>query len=80
MDVTCQFQAPVALHPGKDPIPIGEEAGLDAVEYRKIVFPSGESNPGHPTRNPSLYRLSYPDSITAVGKVSLEVEAQNILI
>jgi hypothetical protein len=27
------------------------------------ILPLQKSNPGHPTRSPSLYRLSYPDPI-----------------
>jgi hypothetical protein len=33
--------------------------GLDAVEKRKLAFPSRESNPGRPVRNPTLHLLSY---------------------
>jgi hypothetical protein len=40
---------------------VGPRAGLDAVK-RKILH-WWESNPGHPARRPSLYQLSYPDSI-----------------
>jgi hypothetical protein len=37
-------------------------AGVDAVEKREILH-SQESNPGPAARNPSLYRLSSPDSL-----------------
>jgi hypothetical protein len=39
---------------------MGPRAGLDALKYSKIFFPSREENPRRPARNPSLYRLSYP--------------------
>jgi hypothetical protein len=38
---------------------VGLRAGLDVVEYRKIL-PYWESNLGRPARTPPLYRLSYP--------------------
>jgi hypothetical protein len=41
---------------------MGPRVGLDAVEKRKILQ-CRESNPGHPACSPSLYRLSYPDSL-----------------
>jgi hypothetical protein len=39
-------------------------AGLDAVETRKLSFPCRESNSDCPDRSPSVYRLSYPGSLT----------------
>jgi hypothetical protein len=35
---------------------------LDTVMYTKITYSCRESNPGHPARSPSLYRLSYSGS------------------
>jgi hypothetical protein len=40
---------------------VGPGAGLDAVEKRKML-PLPGTEPGRPIRNPSLHRLSYPDS------------------
>jgi hypothetical protein len=40
---------------------VGSRAGLGVVEKRKILH--RESNPACPARSPSLYRLSYSDSI-----------------
>jgi hypothetical protein len=40
---------------------MGPIGGLDAVEKRKILH-WRESIPDLPTRSPSLYRLSYPNS------------------
>jgi hypothetical protein len=33
---------------------MGPRAGLDGVEYRKVSYSFWESNPGRPTRSPSL--------------------------
>jgi hypothetical protein len=41
---------------------VGPRAGLDAVSKRKIPSPRRDSNPYHPARSQSLYRLSYPGS------------------
>jgi hypothetical protein len=51
---------------------VGAVVGLDAVD-RKISFPYQESNPGGPTRNLSLYRLSYPGSsgTVVVNRISV---------
>jgi hypothetical protein len=37
---------------------VGPRADFDAVEKREISRPCRESNPGRPSRSPSLYRLS----------------------
>jgi hypothetical protein len=44
---------------------VGPRAGLDVVDKRKI-FHCQEWNPGCSARSPSLYRLSYPDSIIII--------------
>jgi len=50
------------LHPGKDPVPILQEAGWAP----KPVWTGGKTRPyrdsisGRPARSQSLYRLSYP--------------------
>jgi hypothetical protein len=69
MEVSSQRHVPAALPPGKEPLGtqsigewMGPRAALDAVGKSEISFSCQESNPDHPTRSPSLYRLSYPDS------------------
>jgi hypothetical protein len=49
---------------------VGPRSGLDAVEKRKILHRQ-ESNPFPPALNPSLYRLSYPDSLYAYFSISV---------
>jgi hypothetical protein len=49
---------------------VGPRADLGAVEKRKI-FSCRESNPGHPARSPSLYRLTYPNSLFNLFKSNL---------
>jgi hypothetical protein len=58
MEVGGQLHAPAALPPRKEPpIPIRQEAGwapeagLDAVEQRKICCSCQELNPGRPARS-----------------------------
>jgi hypothetical protein len=43
---------------------LSPRASLDAVEWRIIYFLCQETNPGRPSRSPSLYQLSYPSSCT----------------
>lgn len=69
MEVSGQRQVPAALPPGKEHLGthriggwVGTKAGLYAVDKNEISFPCQESNPGHTTRSPSLYRLSYSHS------------------
>jgi hypothetical protein len=49
MEVSVQLHSPAALHPGKDPvihwIGLNLRANLDAVQKRKICFPSQDSLP-----------------------------------
>jgi hypothetical protein len=79
MEVNGQLHAPAALPPRKYPPVthwiggwVDPRVGLDAVEKRKLLQ-CRESNPGRPARNPSLYRLSYPNS-------SLTCKAGNFFI
>jgi hypothetical protein len=61
MEMSGQLHAPAVLTPGTHWIGgwVDPTDGLDAEEKRKnLLLP--KSNPGHPTRIPSLYRLSYP--------------------
>jgi hypothetical protein len=66
MEVSGQLHAPAAL---PERAPVGTHciggwvllrAGLDAVAKRKFPSPRSDSNPDHPARSQSLYRLSYP--------------------
>ena len=62
MGVGAQPHAPAASTPGKDPVPIVQEAGWAPGP----VLTGGKSRPNRdsisdrPARSQSLYRLSYP--------------------
>ena len=63
MEVGGQRHAPAAFTPGKDPVPIVQEAGwasgpIWAVEEN--LAPTGIRSPDRPVRRQSLYRLRYP--------------------
>jgi hypothetical protein len=68
MEVSGQLHDLAALPPGKEsPVPIAYEAAWTPEPVwtlcrREKPYPCKESKPGCPTRNPSLYRLSYPGS------------------
>jgi hypothetical protein len=69
MGVGGKRHSPAALPPGKDPVPIVQEAGwapgpvwTDA----EILAPIGIRSPDRPARSQSLYRLSYSGP-TSVG-------------
>jgi hypothetical protein len=54
---------PGRFTPGKDPVPIEEEAGWTpglVCMGAEILAPTGILSPARPARNQSLYRLSYP--------------------
>jgi hypothetical protein len=67
---------------------IGEEAGwapepVWTLWRSKKIFPCQESNPGSPARSPSLYRLSYPDSIYQfdyINNILRRAQITNIII
>jgi hypothetical protein len=69
MEVSGQLHAPRERAPGTHWIGgwVGPSVGLDAVDKIKFLH-CRESIPGLPS--PSLYRLSYPDSL-AVAKLTL---------
>ena len=50
--------------PGKDPVPIVQEAGWDPgpvwTGAENLAPPTGILSPDRPDRSQSLYRLSYP--------------------
>ena len=59
----CSTSRPGRFTPGKDPIPIVEEAGWTPEPLWKDaenVAPTGIRSPDFPARSESLYRLSYP--------------------
>ena len=61
--VRGQRHAPAALYPGKDPVPIVQEAGWapgPVLTGAENLVPTGIRSPDRPVRNQSLYRLSYP--------------------
>jgi hypothetical protein len=52
-----------SLPPGKDPLPIVQEAGWDPGQVwtsAENLAPTGIRSPDRPARSQSLYRLSYP--------------------
>ena len=60
---SSQRHAPAALPPGKTRYPLCRRLGGPqgrSGPVRKILPPTGIRSPGHPSRNESLYRLSYP--------------------
>jgi len=60
--VSGQQHSPAALYPGKDPVPILQEAGWapGPVWTGGKSRPHRDSIPDHPAPSQSLYRLSYP--------------------
>ena len=62
MGVGGQPHAPAAYTPGKEPVPIVQEAGWAAgpVWTGGKSRPHRDSIPDRPARSQSLYRLSYP--------------------
>ena len=62
MGVGGQPHAPAASTPGKDPVPIVQEAGWTPgpVWTGGKSRPRRDTIPDRPARSESLYRLSYP--------------------
>ena len=55
--------APAAFTPGKDPVPIVQEAEWASGPVwigAENLAPTGIRSPAHPARSESLYRLHYP--------------------
>jgi hypothetical protein len=66
MGVDGQRHAPVAFTPGKDPVPIVQEAEWvpgPVWTGAENFAPIGIRSPDRPARSQSLYRLSYPGSL-----------------
>ena len=76
--VSCQQHAPAASTPGKDPVPILQQAewASGPVWIGGKSRPHRNSIPDRPTRRQSLYRLSYPAnySIGSEGEISVVVK------
>jgi hypothetical protein len=63
MGVGGQRHAPAAFTPGKDPVPIVQEAGWAPGPVwigAENLAPTGIRSPDLPARSESLYRLRYP--------------------
>ena len=63
MGMGGQRHAPAALPPGKNPVPIVEEAGWvpgPVWTSEENLAPTGIRSPDRPAHSESLYRLSYP--------------------
>ena len=63
-----QHHAPASLPPGKDPVPIVQEAGWASGTVwtgTESFSPSGIQTPDREARSESLYRLSYPGQFRA---------------
>ena len=75
MGVGGQPHAPAASVPGKDPVPIVQEAGWAPGP----VWTGGKSRhnrdsiPDRPARTQSLYRLNYPANCIAVLKICISL-------
>jgi len=66
MGVGGQRQAPVAFTPGKDPVPIVQEAGWAPGPVwtgAENLAPTGIRSPDRQARRESLYRLRYPGPV-----------------
>ena len=60
--VRCQRHVPAYFTPGKDPVPIVQEAGWNLGPVwagEENLASTGIRFPDHPARSQSLYRLSY---------------------
>ena len=63
MAVGGQRHGPAAFTPGKDPVPIVQEAGWfpgPVWTGAENIAPTWIRSPDRPDRSESLYRLSYP--------------------
>jgi hypothetical protein len=74
MGVGGQRYAPAAFNPGKDPVPILEEAGLAPGPVwtgAEKLAPTGIRSPDRTARSESLYRLGYPGPHLVSNKAEL---------
>jgi hypothetical protein len=78
MVVRGQRHAPTSFYPGKDPVPILQEAGWAPRSVwtgAENLAPTGARSPDRLGRSQSLYRLSYPAHIY-IYRVSQEERAK----
>jgi hypothetical protein len=59
---------PGRFTPGKDPVPIVQEAGWAVRTGAEKHFPTGIRSPARPARSESLYRLSYSGPLSEIQK------------
>ena len=74
MGVGGQHHAPAALPPGKTQHPLYRRLGGPqdrSGRVRKMSPPTGIRPPYRPTRNESLYRLSYRGPLLTAGAVQI---------
>jgi hypothetical protein len=80
--VSGQRHAPAAIYPGKDPVPIVQEAGWTPGPVwtgAENLAPTGFRSPDRPARSQSLYRLSYWARFNPVVTYNLIVMTWGIL-
>ena len=58
---------PGRFTPGKDPVPIVQEAGWAGLDGCGKSRPTGIRSPDRPARSESLYRLSYPGHLHRIN-------------
>ena len=78
--VRGQGHALVTLYPGKDPVPIVQEARWAPGPVwtgAENLAPTGIRSPDRPARSQSLYRLSYPAHTLTVKPQSRGKERTN---
>ena len=82
MGVGGQHHAPGRFTPGKDPVPIVQEAGLapgTVWNGAENLAPTGIRSPDRPDRSESLYRLSYRNPWKADLESKIKPRIKSIL-
>ena len=84
MGVGGQRHAPAAFTPGKDPLPIVQEAGWAPGPVwtgAGNLAPTGIRSPDRPARSESLYRLSYPGPccVQGVPRIRIKFAFENLV-
>jgi len=72
---SCQRHAPATLYPGKDQVPIVQEAGwVPGPVWTGVenIVTTGIRSPERPARSHSLYRLHYPAHSRDIALVFLD--------
>ena len=84
MGMEGQPHVPAASTPGKDPVPIVQEAGWASGTVQtgaENLAPTGIRSPDRPARSQQLYRLSYPTRrcvyVTSIIRQSIICTYQN---